>query len=125
LADAVALWEGVLPAIRRAIGHGHPNSLKMATSLASALEALGRWDEAESLWRDTMARRRKPNKPDSPLLAGDLAGLGSNLLNQARWSEAEPPLRECLAIREKSASEDWRRFDTMSRLGEALVGQGR
>ena len=34
-------------------------------------------------------------------------------------------LREGLAIREKVTSDDWRRFHTMSQLGEALLGQGR
>lgn len=34
-------------------------------------------------------------------------------------------LRECLAIREKSAPDDWRRYEAMSLLGGALLGQGR
>jgi hypothetical protein len=44
---------------------------------------------------------------------------------QSRWSEAEPLLREALAIQEKTAPDDWERFDTMSLLGGALLGQGR
>ena len=62
--------------------------------------------------------------PDSPLLAGELASLGSNLLKQAKWSEAEPVLRECLAIREKAIPDEWRRFNAMSMLGEAILGCG-
>src|SRR5262249_15038746 len=62
---------------------------------------------------------------DSPPLAGDLAGLGQNLLTQAKWSEAETVLRECLAIREARLSDDWLRFHAMSQLGGALLGQGR
>ena len=72
-----------------------------------------------------LARRRKTVKPDSPLLADDLAQPGPNLLEQSRWSEAEPLLREALAIREKATPDDWRRYDTMSLLGGALLGQGR
>jgi hypothetical protein len=34
-------------------------------------------------------------------------------------------LRECLAIREKKLPDDWLRFNTMSLLGGALLGQGR
>jgi hypothetical protein len=72
-----------------------------------------------------VARRRKVVEPDSPLLAGDLSGLGSNLLNRSKWSEAEQLLRECLAIREKAVPDDWLRFNAMSLLGGALLGQGR
>jgi hypothetical protein len=37
--------------------------------------------------------------------------------------EAEPLLREGLAIREKATPDDWRRYDAMSMLGAALLGQ--
>ena len=72
-----------------------------------------------------MARRRKAVKPDSPLLAEDLAALGRNLLQQSRWSEAEPLVREAASIRVKATPDDWKRYDAMSLLGEALLGQGR
>jgi serine/threonine-protein kinase len=71
-----------------------------------------------------MARRRKTEKPDSPLLAKDLASLGSNLLTQARWSEAETLLQEALTILTKTLSDDWSRFSVMSMLGGSLLGQG-
>ncbi len=74
---------------------------------------------------DVLARRRKIVKPDSALLAGDLATLGRNLLNQGRWSQAEPLLREALAIREKAMPDDWGRYDAMSLLGGAVLGQAR
>ena len=47
-----------------------------------------------------------------------------DLLKQADWSEAEPVLRECLVIREKVMPDHWLRFNTMSLLGGALLGQG-
>jgi hypothetical protein len=89
------------------------------------LFSAGRYAEAEPRLRDRVARRRLSEKPESPLLAGDLDLLGTDLLNQARWTEAEPVLRECLAIREKTMPDDWSRFDAMSRLGGALLGGGR
>ena len=46
-------------------------------------------------------------------------------MKQSRWSEAEPILRECLAIRDKVIPDLWQRFNTMSQLGGALLGQGR
>jgi hypothetical protein len=90
-----------------------------------AYESLGRWNEAERLQRNTLARRRRTNPPDSPYLAADLAVLGRNLLSQWRWSEAEPLLREGLTICEKATPDDWSRYDAMSLLGGSLLGQGR
>ena len=72
-----------------------------------------------------MIRRRKVEKPDSPLLASDLAKIGMNLLKQSKWSQAEPVLRECLAIRQKALPDDWSRFNTTSQIGAALLGQSR
>jgi hypothetical protein len=59
------------------------------------------------------------------LLAGDLAALGRDLLEQSRCSEAEPLLREALAIRVKATPDDWRRYNAMSLLGGVRLGQGR
>ena len=44
--------------------------------------------------------------------------------NQGKLIEAEP-LRECLEIREAAMADSWLRFNTMSLLGGALLGQGR
>ena len=106
------------------LGPDHPVTLWDRDFLATAYESLGRWAEAEVLCRDTLARRRKAEKPDSPLVAGDLAQLGRNLLMQSRWAEAEPLLRECLAICEKASADDWKRYDAMSLLGGSLAGPG-
>ena len=60
-----------------------PDTLERRATLALRDPALfrqqcfvdGRWTDAEALRRDTLARRRKDEKPDSPLLAGDLASI--------------------------------------------------
>ena len=49
--------------------------------------------------------------------------MGHNLLTQGKCTKAEPFLRECLAIREQHLAEDWLRFNTLSMLGGALLGQ--
>src|SRR5262249_26192956 len=71
------------------------------------------------------AVRRRTAKPDSPLLADELADPGRNLLAQNKGPEAETLLRECLAIRGQAAPDDWAHYDAMSLLGAALLGQGR
>jgi tetratricopeptide (TPR) repeat protein len=124
-AEAAALHEATLKLRETKLGADHPNTLLSRNNLALAYEELGRTADAESLRRDALDRRRKTTRPDSPLLAGDLAGLGSNLLNQKKWSEAEPMLREGLAIYARAQPDTWPRFHTMSLLGGALLGQGR
>jgi serine/threonine protein kinase len=93
--------------------------------LATLYDSWGMLEKATEFWRHAIDRRRKTGKPDSPLLAGALAMLGSNLLNRSKCSEAEPALRECLAICAKALPDDWLRFNIMSQLGGALLGQGR
>jgi len=67
--------------------------------------------------------RRRAGTPDPPRLACDLTNLGRNLSNHAKWSEAEALLREGLAIHDKADPDDHSRFDAMSLLGGALLGQ--
>ncbi len=123
IAEAVAILEEVLPTLRKVSGPRHAATLKTSATLATAHESLSRWDRAEPLWREIVARRHDTVGPDSPILAGDLESLGSNLLRRHKPVDAEPPLRESLAIREKTQSDDWATFNTRSLLGGALLGQ--
>src|SRR5271157_4885900 len=124
-AEAVALHEATLKLCESKLGPDHPHTLRSRSNLAVAYVAAGRWAAAEPLRRDLLDRRRRATPPDSPVLADDLAGLGFNLLMQAKRPEAETVLRECLAIHEKVIPDVWSRFNTMSQLGGALLGQGR
>jgi serine/threonine-protein kinase len=54
---------------------------------------------------------------------GELAARGSYLLTQGKLPEAEKLLRDCLTLREKQIPDDWRRFNSMSMLGGALLEQ--
>jgi hypothetical protein len=70
------------------LGRDHPRTLVGCNNLIDASELLRRWCAAEVLRREAPARCRRGEKPDSPLLAGQLAWLGSVLLEQAKWPEA-------------------------------------
>jgi tetratricopeptide (TPR) repeat protein len=122
--QAVTLREQALERCASKLGPDHPDTLKSRTGLINAYESLGRWADAEPRRRDALAVRRQTAKPDSALLADELADLGRNLLAQNKRSEAEPLLRECLAIRQ-AAPDDWPHYDAKSLLGGALLGQGR
>ena len=56
-----------------------------------------------------------------------MARCGSALIEIGEFGQAEAALRECLAIRELAlpagTPQVWLRYDAMSMLGEALVGQ--
>jgi tetratricopeptide (TPR) repeat protein len=123
--QAVPLRERAQALCESERGRDHPETLSGRERLGEDYEAVGRWADAEALRRETLARRRRAEKPDGLLLAADLTALGQDLLNQSRWAEAESFLLEGLAIREKSASDDWSRYATMSLLGESLLGQRR
>jgi serine/threonine protein kinase/tetratricopeptide (TPR) repeat protein len=123
VAEAIPVWEAMLPALRKQPQQWRGYTITAFDSLASAHESLGQWSGAEPLRREIVARRHET--PDSPALAGDLAALGANLQQQDKWSEAERVLRECLAIRDKALPDDRPRFNVMSLLGGALLGQGK
>jgi tetratricopeptide (TPR) repeat protein/tRNA A-37 threonylcarbamoyl transferase component Bud32 len=147
LHKALALRQNTLRLREAKLGPDHPDTLESRNHLADVYEWIGRWSDAERLRRGTLARRRevidrhvdpgndvyKTNFPVLaghlarlyPLLAGDLAGLGGSLLRQSRWTEAEPLLREALAILQRATPDDWRRYQAMSLLGRALLGQCR
>ncbi len=123
--QAVPILEATYRKMEMILGLDHSDTSECRGNLAVVYQSLGRLADAEHLWRKNLASRRKVEKHSSPMLAGDLSGIGSSLLKQAKWLEAESLLRESLAIREKVVPDDWSRFNTMSQIGGALLGQGR
>ncbi len=94
ISDAIELFEETLKMREAKLGDGHRQTLLSRTALATAYESVGRWADSERLFRDVLAHRSKASRPNSPLLADALAGLGQNLLKQGRSSQAEPLLRQ-------------------------------
>jgi tetratricopeptide (TPR) repeat protein len=79
--------------------------------------------EAAALVKEVVSDARKTLPEGSPRLAGELARIGSGLLQAKTFAEVEPILRECLAIREKAEPDAWTTFNTRSQLGGVLLGQ--
>src|SRR5262249_36132855 len=51
--------------------------------------------------------------------------LTSAYIDSRKWRDAENIVRECLGVYERHQPQAWLRFHNMSRLGAALVGQGK
>lgn len=91
-----------------------------------ALDALGRFAEAESVARIGLGLRLDLLGPDDPLTADTLNQLANALMAQGRFAEAEPVFRRALAIYEGAYGRD---SDTvalvLSNLGNVLRRTGR
>jgi CHAT domain-containing protein/tetratricopeptide (TPR) repeat protein len=69
-------------------------------------DAQGKLTEAEPLFRDALAMRKRLFKGDHPSLAGSLNDLGALLEAQGRLVEAEPYLQHALAVRRRLFGDD-------------------
>lgn len=91
-----------------------------------ALDALGRFAEAETAARVGLGLRMDLLGPDDPLTADTLNQLANALMAQGRFAEAEPVFRRALAIYEGAYGRD---SDTvalvLSNLGNVLRRTGR
>ena len=118
LKEAIALLEEVHRAAKK-----NPELLWVTGELFATYTKAGEIAKVGDLLRQEVTEARKSLPPDSPDLAGMLAQLGLNLLEQKKWDEAESIIREALTIREKTQSDAWTTFNTKSLLGGALLGQ--
>jgi serine/threonine protein kinase/tetratricopeptide (TPR) repeat protein len=95
----------------------------------SAFETAKQLDKAESWRRKWLAVVKQKHGDESHDYAGELAGLGVNLLRQKKYTDAEPILRECLKLREKllekKQAAQWEVANVRSMLGESLMGQSK
>ena len=125
LDQAVSLLEQALQGFRAKVGPDHPHTINCEQLLIDAYTAAGRYTGSESLLRDRLERARKRFGSSDQRTAAAMASVGSNLIKQQKWPEAETILRELVSIREKALPDDSLRFNAMSQLGGALLGQGR
>jgi tetratricopeptide (TPR) repeat protein len=122
LDEALPLFEQAATGMAKR-GFRHQYAALIVQKTINAYEAARQLDRAEA-WRRTWAAHVKEVAgADSLPYAGELAGLGLNLLQQKNYSEAEAILRECLSVCKAQRPEAWTTFSTQSMLGEALLGQ--
>jgi serine/threonine protein kinase/tetratricopeptide (TPR) repeat protein len=121
--EAVGLCEQLLEKRKASLGPDHGQTLHIQFQLAHAYQQAAELDLADRLFRELLERERKKQGTQVMHTDGLLASLGLNLLKQQRHTEAEAILRECLANREKQQPGNWQRFNALSMLGGALLGQ--
>jgi hypothetical protein len=124
-AKAAEIFKGVIRDSTAGHGPDSPAVLLARYNLAGTYEESDGWDVAEPFRREQLAACRRRDPPGSDDIANQLGRLGANLIHQHKWQEAELLLNECLTIREKRSSDHWTRFQAMSRLGGAILGQRR
>lgn len=98
-------------------------SLHFGYELLDAYNKAGQPDKWAKLMDGLLTDVRQQQPSNSPQLSRLLAQFGLDLLKMEKFVEATTMLRECLAIRERNEPDAWSTFNTMSMLGEALLGQ--
>ena len=95
-------------------------------NLGSVLHALGRLDEVEPLFRQSLEIQRKALGPEHADVGTSLNNLGMLLQDLGRLDEAELLCRECLEIERKTLGPEHPEVATsLNNLGKLLRSQGR
>ncbi|KAI8812253.1 hypothetical protein BJ742DRAFT_793534 [Cladochytrium replicatum] len=81
--------------LSRLLGPAHPEVLIAQHNRASALSSLGRYDEAEAIIKDCIAKRTRKGQPDDQLLTS-MHALAVVYLSAGRYADAEASLRGCV-----------------------------
>ena len=122
-AQAEAAFTKVLEIERRMLGKDHPSTLICMSDQAELYESEGKYPQSEALFTKVLDARRRVLGPQHPDTTESLALLAWVRILQHNYGAAEPLAREALAAYQKTASDDWRRYDAESVLGASLAGQ--
>jgi tetratricopeptide (TPR) repeat protein len=94
--------------LERALGAKHPDLVIALRGVSTLREAQGRWPEAVTLTRRSLALALETNGPDHADTAASYHRLGRLLRDEKQYAEAEPHLLRASAIREKVLGADAR-----------------
>ncbi len=104
-ASAEPLLERLLT-IKLPLGRNNPEVANVLTSLAKLRHALGRYDEAERLWRRVLSIREESHSFDDPAVATILESYADTCAMQSRLDKAVSLRQRALSIREKTLGAD-------------------
>ena len=95
-------------------------------NLAYLYDKLGRYSDAEPLYKRSLAIREKALGPDHPDVAFSLINLGALYFDKGRYADAEPEFKRSLDIREKALGPDHPDVAvSLNNLAELYRAQGR
>jgi hypothetical protein len=97
----------------------------MLDLLIHAQLAQERYAAAEVSLVETIEIHAAHSTADDRATASMLATLGHARLQLDKFGEAEQVLRRCLDLRTRTPTDPWLRYNAMSLLGGAVLGQGR
>jgi len=111
---------------RGVFGPDRPEYAQMVNSLAGAVEAQGRLEEAETLLADAVDIVEQHFAADHPRVLAYVTNLARVRIRRGRAAEAEPVLQQVLAARQRIyPAGDWRIAQSQSLLGAALMAARR
>jgi eukaryotic-like serine/threonine-protein kinase len=123
LADAIRLQEQALKAFTAKFGPEDTDSLTSKTALANTYAEANRLSEAQILLDEATKAFKSKLGLDHLETLENMNYLAAVHLKAMHWEKAEQVLVECLSLRKKKQPPDSWTFQTMSQLGDALVGQ--
>ena len=98
-AEAEAAWRRALALRLRELGSEHPEVLDTSDKLAAALKGQKKYEEAEKLLKQSLAKREEyRGSKDDPGLLGSINRLAELYMSQEKWAEAEEQARRAVAI---------------------------
>ena len=100
------IWRDASGFLEDNLGEDHPDTATSYNNLASNLNAQGRYDEAEPLYRKALEIHTQVLGEDHPDTATSYNNVAYNLDDQGRYDEAEPLYRKALEIRTRMLGED-------------------
>lgn len=123
LSESLELNEKAQQAYEATIGRDHYDTLQCIYIHIWTCQKAKMAEKANDLMRELLDRaRRRGDLMGRVNIARALNLMGQDLLLQGKPAAAEPLLREALALNRADDPQCWRTFDTMSRLGEAIMG---
>jgi hypothetical protein len=90
---------------------------------AELYESEAKYAQSEAIFTKVLEARRRVLGPRHPDTLESLASLARVRIQLQNWGAAEPLAREAVTAYQKTASNDWKRYDAESVLGASLAGQ--
>jgi len=123
--EAEAIYSKVFDIRRRVLGPDHPSTLITEYSIAVLYRNQSKFEQAEPLLNHVIEARRRVLGPENPDTLIATLGLVTVYFQDAKYAQSEAFAREALATYRKARPDDWRRYESESRLGASLAGQKR